>query len=226
MSQDMRPVDVMEFRRVETDIERATVRRLRAQMYGTRYSMDATAWDADPGRDLAGHVFLARLSRVPVATVRFLPLTSGLSELESLGILPPEISADDPTITEGGRLAAAVRKGRGPRFGLLMQVWAAAWALGHTPLRRWVAWSRRDLLPIHRRVGADVLAGPLAVPRLGAGEFFVVGGPLAEVVQRGVRMGCESTVRAARACLDGRVRVPMKEIDRLVQERAGIRRAS
>lgn len=219
-------VDTMEFRRASTETDRAAARRLRREMYATRYSMDATAWDADPARDVAGHVFLARLNRSPVATVRFLPLTTGLSELESLGILPPEISVDDPTITEGGRLAAAVRKGRGPRYGLLMQVWAAAWAIEHTPLRDWVAWSRREVLPIHRRVGAEVLAGPLAVPLLGPGEFFVVGGPLEEVVERGVRMGCEPAAHAARFCLDGRARVSMHDIDRFVQEHAGLRRAS
>jgi hypothetical protein len=107
-----------------------------------------------------------------------------------------------------------------------MQVWAAAWALDHTPLRRWVAWSRKDVLPIHARVGADVLSGPLSVPLLGPGDFFVVGGPLENVVEKGVRMGCEAAVSAARSCPDDRVSMPMEEIDRIVQTRSGLRRAS
>ena len=190
-------VDVVEFERVSGVADLDEVRALRTAMYASRYSLDPSAWAADRERDVAGHVFLARVNGCASATLRFLPLTTGQSELARLGILPPDVSLTDPTVAEGGRLAARARAGGGPRNGLLMQVWASAWSLSHTPLRRWVAWSRSDLLPIHDRVGARILSGPLSVPLLGPGEFFVVGGYLRDVVEAGLRLGCESVVLGA-----------------------------
>lgn len=200
----------MLFARVTSAADLDDARQLRQRMYAKHYAFDL-AEQGDGPRDAMGHVFLARSGATPVATVRLLPLTSGVSEVESLGLLPPGAVSDDPHLAEGGRLAALPRRGPGASYGLLMQVWSAQWLRHHTPLRRWLAWCRRDVLPIHLRVGAEVLAGPFPVAALGPGEFYIVGSSFETLVERAVTRGCGSVARVARSCTDGRGLVPDRD---------------
>ena len=173
------------------------VQEFRERMYRSPYHAHPETRASDANRDAAGHVFIAEAGPAMVATLRFLPMQPGLSELNHLGLLPAFVGRDDPSLAEGGRLAAQPRSGGATPYGLLMQVWASAWALAHTSLRGWIAWSQHGLLRVHRRVGGTVLCGPREVPTLGPGEFVVVAGRLDDVVRNGELMGLKDLVRSA-----------------------------
>lgn len=169
----------------------AQVLGLRREVYPQRYSVNPETWALDAERDAIGHVFLARVADLPVATLRLMPIAAGASELDRLGILPPDVDRCDPTIAEGGCLAARRRPAAAPGYGLMMQVWGSAWVLANTPLRRWIAWSRVAIIKVHTRLGAHIKSGPLTVPALGAGEVFTVGSDFAALVERGSSLGVD-----------------------------------
>lgn len=171
------------------------VRELRQDVYAERYRVNPEARELDVERDAVGHVFLARAAHVPVATLRLLPIAAGVSELDHLSILPPEIDRTDPTLAEGGCLTARPRPGAAPGYGLMMQVWGSAWVLANTPLRSWIAWSRVAIVKVHTRLGAQIKTGPLAVPALGPEEVVTVGSDFADLVNRGRSLGVEFSTR-------------------------------
>ncbi len=174
-------MELFTFHVARSEAQLDIARSLRDAVYRPRLGLHLSDIPGEAQRDQMGHVFLLRRNAEPVGTVRIVPTSCPATELRQLGPLP-QWAARDLCCGEVGRVAT-LKSGRTNAMSirLLLVAWSARWVLRHSPLLRYVAYSRLALLPLWRQVGAVDTGVRFAIPDRGEAQYAVITGELADV---------------------------------------------
>jgi hypothetical protein len=176
--------------------ELTEVHTLRTLRYRPRFP-DSEPWWLDRERDIAGKVFLIRGGDRALATLRIVPVTGCVTEMEELGHLPADLKRD-PTVWELGRLAALRSRGEALSYARLLFDWATRWAQTNLSIERVVSYCKGGKLSGFQALGAEVTAGPYEIPGRG-GDYHTIVAEVREVVTRMRAFGLSAALATAPA---------------------------
>lgn len=185
------------FHAVVSDAELRCALALRDAVYRRRLGLALSDTPDDAERDRLGYVFLLRHDSRPVGTARVIPTTCASTELAQLGALPAW-AAQDPCCGEVGRLATLRSAGVDPMAtSPILISCCARWLLRHTPMRRYVAYSRLVLLPVWRHLGALDTGVRFVIAERAGTEYGLITGHLHDAVSLAGGVGRHAPGRAA-----------------------------
>lgn len=188
--------DLYRFSLAENIGDLAEAHALRLVRYEPRFP-DSDFWWLDKDRDVHGKVFTLHKGDRIGASLRIVPVTACVTEIEELGLLPEDLKGD-PSVWELGRLVSVPSRGRDLPYSRLLFGWATQWAKVNLPIQKVVSYCRGGKVSGFEASGAKVVAGPYSVPERGD-DYYTIVADLQDVVDRLSGYGFGTLLEAAAA---------------------------